>query len=612
MNDQTTSKLRISVRAEGALLAVSTPYVLKDEIKALPGAQWNREFRVWTLPASPAAVGSLLDLASHRAIEIRLDGRAQALAEQWRTRQQPSLPLPVRGRTPAWRHQEEAIRFAWHKDAVMLAMEMGTGKSKVAVDLMCSTGFRKALVLAPKKAVAVWPREFARHAAIDVDLATPKGATAEKKAESVRFALDLAGARNRPVVIVLNHELAWRPKMADLLLGEEWDFVVWDESHRGKTDTGRMSLFMQQLHFRAARKLCLTGTPMPHSPLDIFSQYRFLDPGIFGPYGTAFRKRYDADAAGAAACPLKAWRAAAGMTQEDLADAVDVDVKLIRLWELGRVAVWPQHYEGLSRALKVPQVTFEAEMLEWRAGHERSGIVHESELMEKFYSIAYRVGADVLDLPEEHYITVDCEMDARTAAIYREILEEFYARIEGGEVSPSNALAQSIRLRQICAGHIRLEDGKLLRVSDHKRDALLEILQDVDEPVVVFCAFRPDLEIVHEIAAELGRASGEISGAVNDLTPEATMPEWCDVMACMIQSGGTGIDLTRAALAVDFSGDWSLTNWLQSRKRVHRPGQTRATRFMTLVTKDTIEGRIIAALKERRDIIETLLTRQES
>lgn len=51
-------------------------------------------------------------------------------------------------------------------------------------------------------------------------------------------------------------------------------------------------MYCARLGLKPRRKLCLTGTPMPHSPLDVYGQYRFLDPGIFGTSFARFKARY--------------------------------------------------------------------------------------------------------------------------------------------------------------------------------------------------------------------------------------------------------------------------------------------------------------------------------
>jgi SNF2 family DNA or RNA helicase len=289
-----------------------------------------------------------------------------------------------------------------------------------------------------------------------------------------------------------------------------------------------------------AFKMCLTGTPMPHSPLDIFSQYRFLDPGIFGTSYWRFKRRYAV-----------------------LGGYMDKQVV---------------------------------------------GFDNQDELHEKVYSIAYRVTKEeALDLPDEVYVRRESFMAEDAAAIYEDIEKNFYAEVEAGEVTAANALVQLLRLQQLTSGHVGLDGGGHKWVSDHKRRLLEDVMQDVNGPCVVFCRFTPDLAAVREAAKKLERAYGEVSGARKDLSSDATMPEEIDVMGVQIQSGGVGIDLTRASVVIDYSVGFSLGDYLQSRSRVHRPGQTRKVTYIQLVTPGTVDEKVYAALAAREDVVESIL-----
>jgi SNF2 family DNA or RNA helicase len=51
-------------------------------------------------------------------------------------------------------------------------------------------------------------------------------------------------------------------------------------------------LYLKRLRTRSRHHLALTGTPMPHSPLDVYAQFRFLDITPFGPSFNAFKQKY--------------------------------------------------------------------------------------------------------------------------------------------------------------------------------------------------------------------------------------------------------------------------------------------------------------------------------
>ncbi|MEI8258970.1 MAG: response regulator, partial [Deltaproteobacteria bacterium] len=107
-----------------------------------------------------SADGSVL--AVNPAAERLLGGTAQDLIRAGDSGALPAIPCT---KTKAWRHQLQAYWFAHDKPAAMLAMGMGTGKSKVVVDLIVNSEARTVLVIAPLSVVkSVWALEFSRHA----------------------------------------------------------------------------------------------------------------------------------------------------------------------------------------------------------------------------------------------------------------------------------------------------------------------------------------------------------------------------------------------------------------------------------------------------------------
>jgi SNF2 family DNA or RNA helicase len=125
--------------------------------------------------------------------------------------------------------------------------------------------------------------------------------------------------------------------------------------------------------------------------------------------------------------------------------------------------------------------------------------------------------------------------------------------------------------------------------------------------VVVFCRFRSDLEDVAAVARELGREYAEVSGERKDL--ERWQRGDAVILGVQMQSGGVGIDCSRAAYAFYYSLGFSLGDYEQSLARLRRPGQTRCVRYYHLVCEGTVDAQVYAALRERRHVVEAVLQR---
>ena len=79
------------------------------------------------------------------------------------------------------------------------------------------------------------------------------------------------------------------------------------------------------------------------------------------------------------------------------------------------------------------------------------------------------------------------------------------------------------------------------------------------------------------------------------------------VLAVQLDSGGEGVDLTRARFSIFYSLSFSLGKYDQARSRTHRPGQTNPVEHIHLIARNTVDVKIMRALEKRAEIIESIL-----
>ncbi|MFH1553329.1 MAG: SNF2-related protein [Pseudomonadota bacterium] len=264
-------------------ITLATSYDERLRVKQLPGARWSRAARRWSIPATPAYAARVAEIAEPTD---DIAGLAPLLAvNAARDRRDAKAELPELTTTP-WAHQREAISYLAGTDVALLDAWMGTGKTKVALDVISLRGHRRILVLCPLTVIPVWSRQREIHGPGWLRVLPLDRGSTGKRAK----ALTAAAAGGRPLMVVLNYESCWRAEMARAISDIPWDCLILDESHRIKAPGGRASRFCSGI--RAPHRIALTGTPLPHSPLDVYGQYRALDPGIFGTSFAAFRARY--------------------------------------------------------------------------------------------------------------------------------------------------------------------------------------------------------------------------------------------------------------------------------------------------------------------------------
>ncbi len=417
-----------------------------------------------------------------------------------------------------------------------------TGKSLCAVAVAGETQAKRTLIICPKSVVNVWPKQFRIHSNLEWNVVPLAKGSIAKRARQLEQQLDISQTKGEPLVAVLNYDSCWREPLKTALLKSQWDLLILDESQRikGSRGKGSASRFIGIELYDIPRKIALSGYPMPHSPMDLFGQFRALDVGIFGSYYGKFESRY---------------------------------------------------------AVKGGY-----------GGYQVISYQNMDEFTDRFNMLAYQVKKEeALELPPEVDEMIPVELDAACMKIYKKLEKDFYVDLEEGEMTAANAMVVLLRLQQITSGFGRTESGEDVFVSSCKIDALHDILDDCAKPVVVFCRFKNDLREVRKLADRTGLRMGEVSGSRNDLTDEATMPENIDLLCVQIQSGGVGIDLSRSSLAVYFSLGYSLGDYLQSRSRLHRPGQKNKVTFIHLLAKDTVDEKVYNALMARKEVIDFIM-----
>lgn len=159
------------------------------------------------------------------------------------------------------------------------------------------------MVVCPNSAIEVWTGndalsgQFQRHATDEqyarLHIAAMNGKLSiDKKTQRAEMARQIAAHQNKQFICVINYEAAWREPFCEWAKNVGFDLVVADEVHRIKMPSGKASKFFARLAHHCTYRLGLSGTPLPHSPLDAYGPYRYLDPGLFGTTYGLFRAKY--------------------------------------------------------------------------------------------------------------------------------------------------------------------------------------------------------------------------------------------------------------------------------------------------------------------------------
>jgi superfamily II DNA or RNA helicase len=229
------------------------------------------------------------------------------------------------------------------------------------------------------------------------------------------------------------------------------------------------------------------------------------------------------------------------------------------------------------------------------------------------------------DLPPKTEAVAWCEMEPGQASMYREVLDESRRRVYesidkvGFKRSRVSILAALMRLRQVCCDPrlLKLPPGTLLPGSA-KLERFGDLLQDLiaeGHRALVFSQFTEMLELLKQHADARNIPYLYLDGRTRDRmarVDQFNAPEGPPVFFISLKAGGTGLNLTAADYVIHFDPWWNPAVEDQATDRTHRIGQTRAVISYKLITRGTVEEKILALQQRKRELAAGVLSADEA
>ena len=466
-------------------------------------------------------------------------------------------------KTQPYKHQLTALEKSCDLETYALFMEMGTGKSKVLVDnigiLYEKSEIHGALIVAPKGVYKNWyDIEIPTHLPEQIEHTTvlwePKR-TMKKQAE-----LDTLFEDNHKLkILIMNVEAFSTPKGLDfaekfLNMFNRKVLMGIDESTTIKSPTAIRTQKILQIGDLAKYRRILTGSPVTKSPLDLYTQCKFLSPdhlGIEAYY--SFKIRY---------------------------------ANIVRRNFGGRSVQLITSYRRLD------------------------------ELSDKLEKFSYRVlKEDCLDLPPKVFTTRNVELSKDQKRMYETMKQAAIAEYKGKLMSSMSALTTLLRLHQITCGTFKADDGTITSLENNRITALMDCLEETEGKVIIWATYVQDIKnIVESLKKAYGEASTvEYHGSGNSTLRQdklAQVQQKNSPTRYFVgnpSTGGYGITLTAANTVVYYSNSYDLEKRLQSEDRAHRIGQTGSVTYVDLVAENTIDDIIIKSLRNKINIANEIM-----
>jgi len=445
-------------------------------------------------------------------------------------------------KTQPYEHQRVALRKGATQRVFGFFMEQGTGKTKVTIDnavyLYNTELLHTVFVLAPNSVYTNWKKEIETHSSADNYIYQHK---IDKKFYPKKDKLNWYLMN----IEAFSHKSGYNKGLELIEKRGLQTMMVIDESTTIKNRTAKRTKNVIKLGKGVRYKRILTGTPVTKSPLDLWSQFAFLDEDLLG-----FKSFYS-------------FRA--------------------------RYCVMDSRPVGGNRKIEFPLYYINLEQLE-----------------DKILPYTHRVlKKDCLDLPPQIWQRRNVFLSNEQRNAYEILKEHARVVIQDKQSSIHNKLTEIAKLQQVCSGFLYSDDGKLVELSNAKLDELLNVIEEIEGKIIIWATFRYSIQKIEEtLQKKYGEKSvvslyGDTKKRA-DVVDNFNSSRGARFLVSNPSVGGYGLTLNASSYQIFFNNSYNLEERLQAEARNHRSGQTAdKVTYIDLVAIKTIDEFIIKALKEK-------------
>ena len=451
-------------------------------------------------------------------------------------------------KTKPFEHQRQSLIEGAFPFNFAYFMEMGTGKTKVAIDnaayLFQKEEIEFVFVIAPNSVYRNWKKEIDFHCPIESNIyiwKVTKDKTFKIDPKKITFILMNVEA--------LSHASGKKWLEYKLLKHGKTSMIILDESTTIKNLKASRTKAIIKLGKLAKYRRILTGSPITKSPLDLFSQCAFLDKKLLGYENyTVFKSRY----------------------------AVMYSI------------------ERGGYNIQIPKYYVNLEELEY-----------------KLKNFSYRVRKkDCLDLPPKMYVQRHVELPEEQRKAYEQLKASALIVLKNDEVSYNNKLTELLKLQQVANGFVKTNDGKIIDFkSNAKLKELMSILEESEDKCIIWANYVHNIEMIKKkleetygkdsVVSIYGKDSVEVR---NDSVEKFQHNDRCRFLVGNPTVGGYGLTLTAARYVIYFSNSYNLEVRQQSEDRAHRYGQTSQVTYIDLIATDTIDEMVLHNLDNKIEL----------
>jgi superfamily II DNA or RNA helicase len=344
-------------------------------------------------------------------------------------------------------------------------------------------------------------------------------------------------------LFICSYGLLQQEEVASMLAEVEWQTIVLDEAQAIKNMTTKRSQAAMKLQGKF--KLITTGTPIENHLGELWNLFRFLNPGLLG------------------------------------------------------------SWEEFNQRLAIPI----------EKNQDKQAKKQLKKLIQPF--ILRRTKTQVLEeLPSRTEITLHVDLSPEEMAFYEALRQKAIAKLTDSDANAGTkhlqVLAEIMKLRRACCNtRLVMADSSLPSAKLEVFGEILEELLENNHKALVFSQFIDHLHIIRDYLEQNKISYQYLDGSTPAKQRKIRVDKFQggegDIFLISLKAGGTGLNLTAADYVIHMDPWWNPAVEDQASDRAHRIGQQRPVTIYRLVTKDTIEAKIVELHHHKRDLADSLL-----
>jgi len=557
-------------------------------------------------------------------------------------------------KTEPYEHQLEAFNQLKDLPYFALFADMGTGKTKITLDIVgyryCKGLLDCMLIIAPNNVHSQWVlEEIPKHLNVEHKCFIWNSTKVHGLVYGNALTEFITKKMDCLKILTVNVEAFQSGTIESFVANfvktfNVNPFIVVDEATRIKSPKAKRSKLIHKLN-KYGQRAILTGTPVTKSPFSLWSMFEFLKHDYFEMNSFKFENRYGILMTGV--------NERSGMRYKTLIDEKTWSIVLssIKKYKADKEAEYALEHMESTEEYKYELTDYDYDMFAQSMSITERNVryIERKEVYSKFKNlkqlkeliapVTFSISkSQCLDLPPKIYEQIFVDMNKEQAKVYKDLKTKMIAEYDGMELTVQNKIALTTRLMQVCGGFFPLKEvydhdlkcyvpytdpmqlevedgqsvltrakGELIGKKNVKLEALKLDLEEVRFPVIIWGQFHAELEYLYKELKKVYNVAlyyGKTSQSDREEILRAFKNNEYDIFLGNPATAAYGLNLQNATTQEFYSNGFRVEDRLQAEDRSHRIGVKSSCLYRDLICKGTIDEKVVLSIASGRSMNE--------